>query len=710
MSAPAILRNELNSRLQSARLQGIIASINDIKKLSTEANNCSPRSTRRRAAPSLKRSKAAFLSGTNRHETWRNRLYAWRDISFLANNAYRHAPLKEDEKFPEDYDRNINVDTAKLVGHIMAGNEELSKAIRQRMEAGYVWTGGFMEHRHAPKCSPFVEFGLRSEQSDILALMVSKLNRSDRRWWMCHRVAETNRLRSGWQKDYVETQPRKLFGMDMPYIVWNEDMRGVFRIDIDQDFDTIEDLRAHLQRLGCPEPNIVVGSSHGKGAINAAKAVVHPHLYWVLRDSICFTEKGRRRPKNTYTAIVDALIERLEPIGADPAASRNGLRGKNPFSPHNNTWTLATEPYRLAGVDPVTLDNLPALASLLNLDTDKSLKARIEYNQESKSNRPWHTALGIARDHIGAWKKKSAAGTIDGDMALNGFLAELENLLIDIAPENPRKPKIEWAKTVADKIGRHFWTTYKERATASTGRPRGRPRKHPVALLPKPRPGRPRKHEITQIDDKATRTPSAATLAKRETAIEEANERIIAAADVLSANRKKYPNSYTPIRDINRRDLAAMAHVSTATLAHFERIDAIEKIRKSRYEDRLLAEKAEKEARKAELRLKRLNEKQKKIHLVKKGVMVEPNRIEPQVTTNDTGVPKQNRCAADDSWPCFDHIFNLETEPDKSFVEENISMWNRKLKLRKNISISKRPINRYQIGFKHFRERQFGKH
>lgn len=694
MSAPVSTFSDHDKNASYMRLSCIENARETIQKLA-DRNKREAKTTRRRPAPYLKRNDAAVLAGTSRQETWRDRIAAWKDVTSLSNNAYKLYEAQHGSDRKSLAERIGDEETAKMVRHIIQGNRDLSRAIQQRIKDGYVWHGGNISSKKFNYVKPFTEKGLRSDSFDILALMVSKTNRADRRWWMSHRVNTENRLKTGWDKEYIETQPRKIFGLDMPYLVWNETMRGVFRVDIDTDFESIEILENDLRRLGCPMPNVIVGSDKHKGEINSDRKIIHPHLYWVIRDSVCFTEKGRRRPKNTYLAIVNALINKLESIGADIGASRNGLRGKNPFSPHNNTWIIKEEPYRLSGKDPVDGDNLLSLAAELNLDTKNNFSTRIQTwknDKTNQSNQPWHAALALARDHIQSWKLKSISMEMDDHDALQGFINTLNTLFIEVAPKNGKKTQEEWAEMISRKIGNHFWENYKFKSS-QPGRPRGRPRKHPVEKTKSTRsPGRPRKIITEPETVKATRNPSQATLEKRQAEMEAANQRIADAADILAQGYPGYKTRYIPTLHINRRELAGLARVSTATLAHSVRIEAVEQIRLRKYEERMAEQNALK-AEKIEKARLALKEKREKNILVKKALTVSKDEKRPQVQSSRWMNTEPKPCRT----PVFDDINpnNLKSDPGNNheFIQPNMKMWDLKLNL---ASRSKKNIrNRY---------------
>lgn len=607
------------------------------------------RSLKRRPAPRLRRVEAAGLAGVGRPEAWAARVDAWRDITRMANNAYRQQrPRAETPEMTAWLCQGLADSECDIRTRLVRGACWIAEAVRDRFDVGYVWEGGALGAgaaggadavgRHDPA---FVETGLRSDRHPLLGLMVAKIGRVDRRWW---RHQDNGRLRAGWSKAMVERQTRKLFGLDHPYLVWNEDLRGVIRIDIDRDFASLAALRAELDAVDCPLPNVVVGDGDGGGVVDGDGPVRHPHLYWLLRDSVGFTPTHRRRPQTLYLAAVDALTRRLAGLGADAGASRNGLRGKNPFSPHNDIWLMAETPWRLAGQDPVAADRLPALAEYLPIAAwAAAAEADPMTEVATGSNGAWRAGLKLATTLIHDWKRQEAADLAAGDaaaaaLAHAGFMAALTEAMLEIADRSPRLDE-RGARRMAERIGGHFWDNYRparHRTPAAdmdpaARRPRGRPRKTPVSPpAAVRRPGRPRKHAPAPADAKAPLSPArqAANAARRAAA----DRRIAVAADRLAAGLPEAQRGlFVPLVRINRRALAAAAGVSTATLADPQRIDGVEALRRADFARRtaLAAPVFEEDRRATGTPLRRgatTEEKHRKNALVKKGTTIRPRQ------------------------------------------------------------------------------------
>lgn len=105
------------------------------------------------------------------------------------------------------------------------------------------------------------------------------------------------------------------------YIGLNRTYRAYIVIDIDDCPTAFRWEERHL-----PPPSIV--------AINPQNG--HCHYYYRLNTPVCFTERGRKHPKDFYNAVKDQLTAAL---GGDPAYA--GAMAKNPFSV---AWKVLTFP------------------------------------------------------------------------------------------------------------------------------------------------------------------------------------------------------------------------------------------------------------------------------------------------------------------------------------------------------------------------------
>lgn len=220
-----------------------------------------------------------------------------------------------------------------------------------RSENGFSWVGGIIGGHFR---APYQVRGLKSSADPILLLFASKINRG--------RIGPSRKKNSNVvspitaSNDKTETyaHSKKIIALDYSHIDSNKLMRGLIRVDIDKNFKSISELKSLILAAGCPLPNLVVGRTMKSGDLE------RPHLYYILRDSVCWTEKGRRAPKALFRAVQDAIHERLQKHGADFCALSNSLRGKNPLSEHWDTSITEYEPYTLGG-DSNSKHNLSAV-------------------------------------------------------------------------------------------------------------------------------------------------------------------------------------------------------------------------------------------------------------------------------------------------------------------------------------------------------------
>jgi hypothetical protein len=206
---------------------------------------------------------------------------------------------------------------------------ERAEAVRTRARQGYNWDGGPVGGKIACQTPAFQYSGLVSDDHPVLKLFVSKLPRG-------------RRLISGDGKDSVATalHGSKLLGCDDAYIEGLKTMRGFIRIEIDRDL-TWADIAVVCQKADVPPPNIVVGWVGPNGV------VWHPHLIWLLQDSVAFTPRGKPRFKGLFNGVLRGLTAALSPYGADHGGISNCMRLKNPLSPLWQRRVFAEQPYSL---------------------------------------------------------------------------------------------------------------------------------------------------------------------------------------------------------------------------------------------------------------------------------------------------------------------------------------------------------------------------
>jgi hypothetical protein len=181
---------------------------------------------------------------------------------------------------------------------------------------------------------PFTMMGLPSEDNPILQLFVA-------------RVPKGGKARASEDKGTLYVPSRyKLLTLDNPYIEFNKIVLGMIRIDCDAVFETSEACREELERLveakAIPHlPHIVTGDLMPDGTYS------HPHFYFMLPPgSEVWNDFGDSRCRKDvvklFNGVSKGLVKALLPLGADPAAPRLTMRGKNPLSPYWKTLILNT--------------------------------------------------------------------------------------------------------------------------------------------------------------------------------------------------------------------------------------------------------------------------------------------------------------------------------------------------------------------------------
>jgi len=227
--------------------------------------------------------------------------------------------------------------------------KETKDAVHRRQTVGFEYDGGCVGDNPEYRRDAFTYQGLVSTEHPIFRAFVTKLpKRQD--------------LRAGWKKSDSEPSQSKLLSCDEPYIGGGKKMVGFTRHELDEVFQSWDDLKAKIVASRCPLPNTVVGHQAPDGRI------LRPHLIWLLEKSVCATENGRKGPQALLAAVSRGLCKLLIPIGADTGALSNPLRVKNPLSPLWSTQVLVEEPYRLQAFDKLDVAcPLPDLASQVDV-------------------------------------------------------------------------------------------------------------------------------------------------------------------------------------------------------------------------------------------------------------------------------------------------------------------------------------------------------
>ncbi|WP_419729602.1 hypothetical protein [Lichenicola sp.] len=214
-----------------------------------------------------------------------------------------------------------------LLEMVRARSRSRRTLIQRRLEVGYQWHGGPVGRNDRYQRPPFVCLGLPSSDHPILQCFVSKLRR-------------VQGLRIGDDKSQSYASDSKLLALDAPYVEDNSIVCGVLRIELDRVL-TWAGVVAGCRTAGVPLPNIVVGHEDATGH------VWHPHLLWLLHDSMPLQGARNRRFLGKYHRGLRGLTGALLDLGADPGGLMNSHRHKNAVSPLWSRRVLAEQPYDL---------------------------------------------------------------------------------------------------------------------------------------------------------------------------------------------------------------------------------------------------------------------------------------------------------------------------------------------------------------------------
>ena len=312
---------------------------------------------------------------------------------------------------------------------------ETAQDVRERLALGYRWFGGKIGGSFQPA---FTFRGLKSDQHPILKLFVTKLRR-------------VNSLDVGWDKAEVFTTPKKLFSLDYPYVSFNAIMRGIIRIDLDSVFDDPCQLYYELAERGL-RPNLIVYATDAKGRI------VRPHLYWILENSVCFTEKGSVASKKLFQAIHRGLVAKLVDLGADPGGLSNTLKGKNPLSPHWTTEVLAQEPYDMSSLAE-GLELSVSAAELRRRMVMTAAPEGVELKSGVVSSNSFFTTL-----------QQFAFSVVEEHKAADSY-AEFEAAIVQHANVISTTSAERQARGIAYRVAPHVWAEF-DPSKRQTARPR----------------------------------------------------------------------------------------------------------------------------------------------------------------------------------------------------------------------------------------------
>ena len=266
------------------------------------------------------------------------------------------------------------------------GHTCMHKLVKDRLLHGFRWRGGPVAGNARYLRAAFHEHGLVSDQHPILKLFVTKLRRA-------------RNLYIGDSKSERFTSDSKLLALDAAYVEDNRVMCGVLRIELDHVVSAAE-IEAACQMAGVPRPNIIVGWKDRDGAY------VHPHLIWLLHESLPLGDEAPKRFRSLYRGVLRGLTKALLPIGADPAGLLNSHRHKNPLSPLWDRKVLAEQPYQLRDLaEQVDITvRMAALNEMAALRCAGSLKPMVPDHPNpmvaSASNRFFSELAGWARTAV----------------------------------------------------------------------------------------------------------------------------------------------------------------------------------------------------------------------------------------------------------------------------------------------------------------------
>lgn len=154
-------------------------------------------------------------------------------------------------------------------------------------------------------------------------------------------------LRCGVDKAGVFPVQWKLDGLDLPYVEANKQYRSVLRVDIDETFESLEDLKERVLAAGVPLPNIVSWFTHPDLSVRStAEEIPRPHLIWLL-DRPVWWKQGNRHSL-LWRSVLGRLNDALLSVGADPNGMLNPMRMKNPLGERCGWVVLDEVPWSLS--------------------------------------------------------------------------------------------------------------------------------------------------------------------------------------------------------------------------------------------------------------------------------------------------------------------------------------------------------------------------
>lgn len=134
-------------------------------------------------------------------------------------------------------------------------------------------------------------------------------------------------LLGGWDKARMLPPQWKIDGLDLPYVEANKEYRSVLRVDVDETFESVEDLKQRILDAGVPLPNIV--SWFLRDNTEASDAIPRPHLLWLLDRPVWW--KHGTKHSQVWRSTLGRLTHALGGMGSDLNGMLNPMRVKNPL-------------------------------------------------------------------------------------------------------------------------------------------------------------------------------------------------------------------------------------------------------------------------------------------------------------------------------------------------------------------------------------------
>lgn len=292
------------------------------------------------------------------------------------------------------------------------------RLLKERLEYGYQlkW-----EREIAGRVrQPFTETGLRSEDSTLLKLFVS-------------RVPKGGRARASDDKSTLYVPYRsKLLTLDCAYIEANKVVLSAIRLDCDGVFaspEAFEDAcQALVDEAAIPHlPHLAVGDLMPDGTYR------NPHLIIMLpagaevwnnlEDKRC-----RTHPLKLFDAVSRGWMKAMLPIGIDPGAPRATQRMKNPVSPiwhtivMNDSQFMTLKEYATCLDTKVKMEALVRHAASIQSEMGITASNRLFNVMKDRADvllREWHFnadpriagSRSLLADHLHAELERYAAET-----------------------------------------------------------------------------------------------------------------------------------------------------------------------------------------------------------------------------------------------------------------------------------------------------------